>query len=231
MEREDPVYKTPAGFARWMMDLYYSFLNCGFRIPVSAGSASGVMPVWPGYARVYVHLNGPLGYDQWFSDLKAGRSIATNGPLLEVSLDGQVPGAQVNWDKPLSIVLAIQARSQNPLDRIEIVYNGAVIRSFSAGSNTVFVTAVNLTITEPGWLAVRCFEPVTGTVRYAHTSPFYFLRDGKLPVKRAAALRWADFVGALAASVDAADYPSRAEYQRAQRTFREAENIYRKLGH
>jgi hypothetical protein len=231
MERDNPAYQTPAGFAQWMMDLYYSFLNCGFRIPVSAGSASGVMPSWPGYERVYVHLSStPFSYDQWFVDLKAGRSMATNGPLLEVSLDGQPPGAQVNWEGPTRVILAIQVRSQEPLDRVEIVYNGGVIRTFSAGANTIFVTAVNLTITEPGWLAVRCFEPVASTVRYAHTSPFYFLQDGKLPVRKAAARRWADYIRRLAASVEAADYPSREAYEKAQRTFREAESIYRKLG-
>ncbi len=230
MEREDPVYKTPAGFAQWMTDLYYSFLNCGFRLPVSAGAASGIMPTWPGYARVYVHLSGAFGYDQWFHDLKSGRSFATNGPLLEVALDGQVPGAQINWEGPLNVTLAVQARSQNPLDRIEIIYNGAVIRSFPAGANAVFVTAVNLTITEPGWLAVRCFEAAGETIRLAHTSPFYFLRDGKLPVKKAAARQWADFVRKLAASVDPADYPTRGDYEKAQRTFREAEAVYRRLG-
>ena len=40
IERGDPAYGAVEGFARWMLDLYYSFLNCGFRIPVSAGSAS-----------------------------------------------------------------------------------------------------------------------------------------------------------------------------------------------
>ncbi len=229
MERDSESYKTPAGFAQWMLDLYYSFLDCGFRLPVSAGSASGVMPSWPGYARVYVHLGEPFSYDQWFADLRAGRSFATNGPLLEVSIDGHVPGAQMIWDGPLNATVGIQARSQNPLDRIEIVFNGHVIRSFSAGANTVFVTAVNLTITEPGWLAVRCFEPITNTVRYAHSSPFYFLRDGKLPVKRAAVQKWADYIFRLAASVDPSGYPSREAYEKAQRTFREAEAIYRKL--
>ena len=29
MERGSPAYETIEGFARWMMDLYYSFLNCG----------------------------------------------------------------------------------------------------------------------------------------------------------------------------------------------------------
>ncbi|HYM11991.1 MAG TPA: CehA/McbA family metallohydrolase [Bryobacterales bacterium] len=229
MERDKPAYKTVAGFAQWMMDLYYSFLNCGFRIPVSAGSASGVMPSWPGYERVYVHLSGPLSYDQWFADLRAGRSVATNGPLLIVALDGQPPGAEVAWDGPTSATIAIEAHSQERLDRIEIVYNGDVIRTFSGGGNAVFQTALNLTIPEPGWLAVRCFEPAGETIRYAHSSPFYFTRNGKLPVKKPAAQRWAEFAHRLAATANAGEYPSREAYEKAVATFREAEQIYRKL--
>ncbi len=230
MERDNPIYKTPAGFAQWMMDLYYSFLSCGFRIPVSAGSASGVMPSWPGYERVYVHMSAPFSYNQWFADLKAGRSVATNGPLLEAYLDGQPPGAQVAWEGPMSATIAIEAHSQDRLDRVEIVYNGQVVRAFPAGGNTVFHTALNLTITEPGWLVVRCFEPVTETVRYAHTSPFYFLKNGKLPVRKQAAQKWADFIHRLAASLSSSDYPSKDAYEKAQSTFREAESIYRRLG-
>jgi len=229
MERDQPVYQTPAGFAQWMMDLYYSFLDCGFRIPVSAGSASGVMPSWPGYERVYVHLSGPFTYQQWFQDLKTGRSIATNGPLLKVYLDGQPPGAEVALDGPTSSTIGIEAHSQDRLDRVEIVFNGQVIRRFSAGGNAVFRTALNLTITEPGWLVVRCFEPAAETIRYAHSSPFYYLRGGRMPVKKPAALKWADYVRRLAKSVDPADYPSRETYEKAQATFAEAEAIYRKL--
>ena len=66
MQRTDPTYQSPHGLAQWMMDLYYSFLNCGFRLPVSAGSASGVMPSWVGYERVDVKLSGPFSYEQWF---------------------------------------------------------------------------------------------------------------------------------------------------------------------
>ena len=229
MERDRPAYKTPAGFAQWMLDLYYSLLNCGFRIPVSAGSASGVMPSWPGYERVYVHLSGPFSYEQWFRDLKAGRSFATNGPLLEVYMDGQAPGASVNWDGPTGATVAIEAHAQERVDRVEILYNGEVIRSFPSGGSNVFHTALNLTITEPGWLAVRCFEPVGETVRYAQTSPFYFLRAGKLPARRQDALRWAEYIRRMAASLTAADYASPEAYQAAQSTFKEAEAVYRRL--
>jgi hypothetical protein len=228
MERDKAEYSTIAGFAQWMIDLYYSFLNCGFRIPVSAGSASGVMPSWPGYERVYVHLSGPFSYAQWFRDLKAGHSIATNGPLLEAYLDGRPPGAEVAWSKPANAKFAIKVHSKGRLDRVEIVFNGDVIRTFRPESER-FETVVQIPIPRPGWVAVRCFEPVDATIRYAHSSPFYFTQNGKLPVKASEAKRWAEYVHRLAATVNVGDYPSRQAYDAAQQAFRQAEEVYVRL--
>ena len=39
---------------------YYRFLNCGFKLAVTGGSAMGVMPVPLGYNRTYAKLDGPL---------------------------------------------------------------------------------------------------------------------------------------------------------------------------
>jgi hypothetical protein len=212
-----------------MMDLYWSFLNCGFRLPVSAGSASGVMPSWPGYERVYVHMDGPFSYDQWFRNLKAGQSVATNGPLLIARVNGKLPGAEIAWVKPTNVKLTIEAHSQNPLERVEVIYSGKVLRAFRGMDTGEFQKTIDLTVTQAGWLAVRCFEPVTSTIRYAHTSPFYFTQRGKLPVDKAAALKWARYIHQLARTVDASDYPSREHYNKAQATFRKAEEIYQGL--
>jgi hypothetical protein len=228
MERVDPAYKTKAGFAQWMIDLYYSFLNCGFRLPVSAGSASGVMPSWPGYERVYVYLGAEFDYSAWFAALKAGRSFATNGPLLEVSVEGKPPGAEFDWTKARSTRIEIDARTQGLLERVEVVFNGQVIRTFRPDRGDLRTT-VSLSIPGPGWLAVRCFEPVASSVRYAHTSPFYFTDKGKLPVGRADAERWAEFLNRLAKSLQPADFPSPEAFHETQATIGKAESIYREL--
>ena len=219
MERDQPRYKTVAGFAEWMAELYYSFLNCGFRIPVSAGSASGVMASWIGYERVYVKLSGPFRYEQWFRDLKMGRSVATNGPLLDVAVNGKPPGAEFPWTRPVEVKLAVHVRSQEPVERVEVVFNGRVVANGDART---------VRIPEPGWLAVRCFGPAGEAIRYAHSSPFYFPENGKLPVHRADADRWARYIHKLAADLDPAEFPSRDAYEKAQATFREAEEIYRR---
>jgi hypothetical protein len=86
-----------------------------------------------------------------------------------------------------------------------------------------------LTIASPGWLAVRAFGPAGETIRYAHSSPYYFTRNGKLPVRREDAERWAAYVKHLAVTADPADYPSREAYEKALATFAAAERVYKTL--
>jgi len=52
----------PLGNGFWSQEIYYHLLNCGLRLPPSAGSASGVLPNPVGYNRVYVHLGPDFSY-------------------------------------------------------------------------------------------------------------------------------------------------------------------------
>ena len=72
--------------------VWYRMLNCGFRIPAGAGTdamadyASLRGPV--GMNRVFVRApgQGPLTRQRFYAGLTAGRTFATNGPLLDFSL-------------------------------------------------------------------------------------------------------------------------------------------------
>ena len=75
---------APLGNGYWSQEIYYHLLNCGLRLPPSAGSASGVLPNPVGYNRVYVHVGKELTWEKWWEGLRAGRSFVTNGPLLRV---------------------------------------------------------------------------------------------------------------------------------------------------
>ncbi|PYJ58836.1 MAG: hypothetical protein DME24_14830, partial [Verrucomicrobia bacterium] len=56
--RDRQRFPDPQGNGYWTEEIYYHILNCGLRLPPSAGSASGVLPNPVGYDRVYVHLDG-----------------------------------------------------------------------------------------------------------------------------------------------------------------------------
>jgi hypothetical protein len=231
IDRDKPLYyRSMEGFALWMMSLYYSYLNCGYRLSASAGSATGVMPDWPGYERVYVRLGAPFSYRQWCHDLKAGHSFATNGPLLRVTADGHPPGSDTEWKLGATARLDVQIDSQRELDRVEVVFNGEIVRTIRIpGRNRSYHSAITVQVPEPGWIAVRCFEPPGDTIHYAQTSPFYFPRDGKLPAQAADARRWADFVHGVVEHTDSKLFNTREDYDTAIAEWKEAEKIYREL--
>jgi hypothetical protein len=227
--RDKAAYLTPAGFAEWVMSLYYSYLNCGFRLPASAGSASGVMPSWPGYERVYVHLTGPFSYAQWFKDMKTGHTFATNGPLLRVMANGAAPGAEVEWHAGAIAALDIRIDSREPLERAEVLVNGEVVKTLRLGGRHSEHAALTVPIPKPGWLVVRCFASAPDTIVYAHTSPFYFTHNGELPVRVADARRWAEFLRNLAVETDPKLYPGPEEHRQAIAEMNQAEAVYRRL--
>src|SRR5262249_57532163 len=90
--RDEKRLPPPLGNGHWTQQIYYHALNCGLRLPPSAGSASGVLPNPVGYNRVYVHVEGDFTYEKWWQGLKAGRCFVTNGPLLLATANGQRPG-------------------------------------------------------------------------------------------------------------------------------------------
>jgi hypothetical protein len=60
--RDTNAFPTLRGNGFWTQEIYYHALNCGLRLPPSAGSASGVLPNPVGYNRVYVaHLREMVG--------------------------------------------------------------------------------------------------------------------------------------------------------------------------
>lgn len=67
------------------MDLWYKFLNCGFRLGISAGTDAFInhsFALLPGGQRVYVHTAPDFDYSKWIEGLARGRAFATAGPLL-----------------------------------------------------------------------------------------------------------------------------------------------------
>ncbi len=165
---------------------YYALLNCGFKLRPTAGTANGVHPVPLGFSRVYVHLDEPFSYDAWMRGLGAGRSFVTTGPMLRAKVDGQWPGATFALegnakDFPLNCTID----SQQPLESIELIENGEVVRRFEPVNRTrngAFQTEITTDYRPKGtaWVAWRCFERrAGGRIRFAHTAPWYFNAPGE----------------------------------------------------
>ena len=72
---------------------YAEYLNLGFRLTAAAGSD---IP-WGstlGEVRTYVHTGDKFDVDDWFRAFKAGHTFVSNGPALEFTVDGELPGTE-----------------------------------------------------------------------------------------------------------------------------------------
>ena len=181
-------YRGPRGFALWMMDLYYRILNSGISLPLSAGSANGVKATPVGYDRVYVRLGEEaFDYPSFMRALKQGRSFSTNGPILELDVDGRHgPGDRIDVRPGQEHRFRARARSRGPLERLQLVVNGEVVAEQTGQDVRELLLEKTLRFDRSSWAAVRAFERANeselwrpaGHV-FAHTSPVYFLLEGK----------------------------------------------------
>src|SRR4029453_3483581 len=114
--RDAGDFPPPRGNGFYSQALYYRLLNCGLRLPPSAGSASGVLPNPVGYNRVYVHLDGPFSYDAWGRGLGVCRSFVTNGLILLVRANGEDPGHgfRSRDGEKVTITLDVQGGGDGP---------------------------------------------------------------------------------------------------------------------
>ena len=170
-ERELP---PPLGNGRWTQEIYYHILNCGLRLPPSAGSASGVLPNPVGYNRVYVQADG-FGYEKWWAGLKAGRCFVTNGPLLLASANGKLPGHVFKSEegKPLPLKLDLSLTTNDRVKAIEVILNGKVAQRIDCTDALSQSLSAKFDVRESGWFLLRATTDNAQTFRFASTAPFY----------------------------------------------------------
>jgi hypothetical protein len=173
---------TEAGWIDYGFQNYYALLNCGFNLRPTGGTGTGYHPVPLGWGRVYAHLPGKLSYESWVKALNEGRSFVTNGPLLMITVDGKDMGHhfQQKPNTARTYHVSGEAASTVPLDRVEIVVNGKVVRTLtpenrkSPGGGFVSRVEARIPIAGSSWLLVRCFESRPDRrVRFAHTGPVH----------------------------------------------------------
>ena len=165
------------------LELYYLYLNCGFRIPISAGTDKYMAWRIAGGARVYVQLDGDLTYGAWIQGLKAGRSFVTTSPLLTLTVDEKPVGSRIALPREGRICVDATATSIRPYKRLEVVVNGEpILTTEPEGEQHKASIRHEINLAESAWIAARCIGDTW--VRYgpkcesslpifAHTSPVY----------------------------------------------------------
>jgi TolB protein len=214
--------------------VWYRILNCGFRLPAGGGTdamanfASLRGPV--GMNRVYVRSGAPLEYRRWLDSLVAGRSFATNGPLLEFSLGGRAIGQELALPAGEHQVAArVSLRSNVPIDHLEIVSGGEVVREIPlVGDRTSASVTVPVPVKASGWYLLRArsdraIYPVLDLYPYATTSPIYVTVGGS-PIRSAGdAAYFVQWIDRLEAGVRTyREFNSESEREHVLRLLRDA---------
>jgi len=169
---------------------WYRYLNCGYRVAVCAGTDKMSASAALGWRRTYARLDPdhPFTYDAWAEAVRAGRTVATTGPLIDLCVEGRGIGETI--ELPASGgTLEVRATAEcfAPLSALELVHNGKVVSQAAhrpatrapKGAKRLELTE-KIRVSGTSWIAARCAGP--GPLRgrphpaaymAAHTSPVY----------------------------------------------------------
>lgn len=170
----------PKGF--WLgIDELYRALDLGVKLAPTAGSDYPYLDL-PGEVRSYVRVEGEFTADRWYEGLRAGRTFVTNGPMLELDVDGHGMGAELAVARGSRV--RVRARAElNPdlgrLSQLQVVVHGAVAaQAVSNEGATELVVDHELANGRSVWLAARALgEGPTGVSLLAHSAPVYLIVD------------------------------------------------------
>ncbi len=218
----------PLGNGYWTQEIYYHVLNAGLRLPPSAGSASGVLPNPVGYNRVYVQVGPELTYAKWWEGLRAGRCFVTNGPLLRVEANGQLPGHRftAGAGQPIAIDLKAALTTGDPIRFLEIIKDGRVERKVAYPDWSRTGSLGRLDFKESGWFLVRVVADNPKTFRFASTAPFHVeIGPERRRISKASAQFFLDWTRERMQRIQLADPAERKEvlehHLRAQRFWKQ----------
>jgi hypothetical protein len=222
-------------------EVWYKLLNCGFRLPTAAGTdfmgnyASLRGPV--GLNRVYAEVPlGPLKIEPWLAAIKAGRTFATNGPLLDFWMGEQPIGGEVRLEEKREVRFSAEMFSIVPVDHLQVVCNGKVKRELALdGKRTSAHVDGSIPLESSGWCVLRAFSekaeyPILDLYPYATTSPVYVSVAGA-PVRSAADaayfVAWVDRL--IAGARSNTSWNTEGEKESVLSLLREARQKYAKM--
>jgi hypothetical protein len=182
----------------YSQEVYYRYLNAGYRLPLVGGTdkMSSAVPV--GLYRTYARLDDEFSYDAWCAAVRAGRTFLSGGPIIHLSVDGHEVGDTVQLSGPGTVQVEAWAESIFPLSSLEVVVQGRVVASteHKEGPRSRLALSEPIPITGHSWVAARCLGSEDNHLDewarpvFAHTSPVYVSTGGDWAARDTAAARY-----------------------------------------
>jgi TolB protein len=226
-----------AGFHPW-----YAVLNNGLRVTAVGGEdsiSSMHASKLVGSARTYVYTGDRgLDADAWFEGLRKGRAFVSTGPLVDLTVNGGMPGDDVKVPAGgADVEVVARVRSITPLEAVTLVFNGEAVEkiALSADRKSADFTKT-LKVTRSGWYHLRAEGrpderyPLDSAYAQGFTNPVW-VSVGERPVRsRAAAeycLKWIDKLQQMAEAWPG--WRSQKEKAHVYAQFNEARAVYTKF--
>ena len=185
--------------------------------------------------RTYVYTGGKgLTMEAWLEGFRNGHAFVSTGPLVELNVNGRIPGEEVALASSGAVELHARVRSITPLDRALIVFNGEVIEEIPfTGERLELDISRSYPVSRSGWFHVRAEGrneerfPLDANFALGFTNPVWVTVAGQPVRNRASAeysIRWIDKLRAMAE-----EWPGwRSEKERAHvfAQFDEARSMY-----
>ncbi len=173
--------------------LWYRLLNCGFRVPATAGTdcfLNRINSSPPGWGRCYVNLPNGLEYKAWIEGQRVGRSFVSNGPMLELTVGDATSGDTLRLDAARTVRVRARGWSQGPLEKLELIYNGQVVANGKLSVDRLeLMLNRELRLGQTGWIAARVSGPPVPYIgvgsQQAHANPVYIELAGDKPDSKA----------------------------------------------
>jgi hypothetical protein len=159
---------------------WFDFLNLGYKLPPTAGTDWGGQGT-PGAVRNYVQIDGPFTPQSWISQLKNGRTFVTNGPMLEMSVNGYRMGSEIHVSSGESLIIDAKASINPDIDKLlslELIEQGEVVKEISSHGGAAEMEFRHEVSAEHGtWFVLRAHGKNPDVI--ALSGPIYVLVDGQ----------------------------------------------------
>lgn len=196
-------YPGALGEARWCQDIYHHILNCGFRIPPTAGSGSGSSSNPVGYNRCYVYVEGKFSYESWWEGLRAGKVVITNGPLLRPLVDGKPPGHvfEVQPGEVFEVHPTLELATRERISYLQIIKDGKSYYEARLDDYLEKGRLPKIRFDKSGWFLIQAVTDNTETYRFASSGPFYVDFAGSRAVDPASVQFFIDWLEKRASAI------------------------------
>ena len=158
---------------------YYDYLNLGFKLTAAAGSDTP----WGstiGEVRTYVHTSPNLDVNAWFENLKKGHTFVSNGPVLEFTVDNELPGTELSRNAGDSVFIKARVLSHPKIGipkALTLVGNEGVLKEIANPKKASSITIeLERKIDQSQWLVL---STVCNNNALAHTTPVYVKVGGR----------------------------------------------------